>query len=521
MGIAPDEAVEAMTKEPFGGALEKQQQSSQTLFLSNDDSTSKNDVGCSKVPTVDPSNRCNNILESKPLSKNNAVSSMPHIPSISASAVLGESLSMPKDVPICRGVDFSLFGPKKKNDDNDNDDDQQKQKEEEQDFLSTLMQSLRYTGFQATNMGLAVEQIQRMRSWRLSHVPWQSGVDDPDLQSMEVREKIRARIFLAYTSNQISSGQREVIRFLVQHKMVDVIVTTAGGIEEDLIKCLQPTYLGDFQLDGRELRQKGINRIGNLLIPNKNYCEFEDWGTPLIEAMHQEQDEQWAKWAMEYYTHRQQQQQQQQMASGSHNDKDDDNDTNHQRFVWTPSKFIRRLGLEIQNEESVLYWAARNDIPVFCPALTDGSIGDILYFHSYKRPGLVLDIGEDVRAINDLAIHSHATGMIILGGGLVKHHTCNANLMRNGADFSVYINTGQEFDGSDSGASPDEAISWGKIRLTAEPVKVCCDATIAFPLIVSQTFAKDVDQWKKDVHETVCYVDDALQLLQTEKGQSN
>jgi deoxyhypusine synthase len=79
---------------------------------------------------------------------------------------------------------------------------------------------------------------------------------------------------------------------------------------------------------------------------------------------------------------------------------------------------------------------------------------------------------------------------VILGGGLVKHHTCNANLMRNGADFSVYINTGQEFDGSDSGASPDEAISWGKIRIDATPVKVCADASIVFPLIVSQTFCK-------------------------------
>ena len=43
---------------------------------------------------------------------------------------------------------------------------------------------------------------------------------------------------------------------------------------------------------------------------------------------------------------------------------------------------------------------------------------------------------------------------------------------RNGADYSVYINTGQEFDGSDSGARPDEAISWGKIRMSATPVKV-------------------------------------------------
>lgn len=82
--------------------------------------------------------------------------------------------------------------------------------------------------------------------------------------------------------------------------------------------------------------------------------------------------------------------------------------------------------------------------------------------------------------------------MIILGGGLPKHHICNANLMRNGADFAVYINTAQEFDGSDSGAKPDEAVSWGKITPEAKPVKVHADATLVFPLLVSQTFAEEV-----------------------------
>ena len=175
----------------------------------------------------------------------------------------------------------------------------------------------------------------------------------------------------------------------------------------------------------------------------------------------------------------------------------------------------------------------QNNIPVLSPALTDGSLGDMIFFHSYKHPGLVLDIVEgefvpmvggghrqqdpppvtavppptDLRLINTRAIFARKTGMIILGGGLVKHHIANANLMvrgwggavgtagwgagggregmetfslhsappspqRNGADFSVYVNTAQEFDGSDSGAQPDEAVSWGKIRMDATPVKV-------------------------------------------------
>ena len=240
----------------------------------------------------------------------------------------------------------------------------------------------------------------------------------------------------------ISSGLRDTFRYLVQHRHVSAIVTTAGGVEEDFIKCLAPTYLGSFSTSGAALRAKGLNRIGNLFVPNNNYCSFEDWLIPILDKMLEEQE-------IEF------------KASG-------------ERFMWTPSKIIHRLGKEIDNEDSVYYWAYKNDIPVFCPALTDGSLGDMLYFHSYKASPLQLgiDIVQDIRKINTMAVRAKRAGMIILGGGLVKHHIANACLMRNGAEHAVYVNTAQEFDGSDAGARPDEAVSWGKIKADAQSVKV-------------------------------------------------
>ena len=127
------------------------------------------------------------------------------------------------------------------------------------------------------------------------------------MASGSVPPDARCTIFLGFTSNLVSSGVREVIRFLVQNKLVDVLVTTAGGVEEDLIKCLAPTVVGDFRLDGAALRAKGLNRIGNLLVPNDNYCKFEDWVFPHLSAMRAEQ------------------------AAGA---------------KWTPSKVIARLGAE-------------------------------------------------------------------------------------------------------------------------------------------------------------------------------
>ena len=235
---------------------------------------------------------------------------------------------------------------------------------------------------------------------------------------------------------------------MVQHKHVSAIVTTAGGVEEDFIKCLGETYLGSFDAAGAALREKGMNRIGNLFVPNDNYCRFEDWLVPILDKMFEEQE-------------------------ASKND--------GEPLHWTPSKIIARLGKEINSESSVYYWAYKNDIPVFCPALTDGSLGDMMYFHTFKTTPqqLRVDIVEDIRKINTIAVRAKRTGMIILGGGIVKHHIANANLMRNGADSAVYINTGQEFDGSDAGARPDEAVSWGKIKADARSVKVSIVVNIA------------------------------------------
>ncbi|CAB1103196.1 unnamed protein product [Ectocarpus sp. CCAP 1310/34] len=344
-------------------------------------------------------------------------------------AVMVKSVPVAEGTPIIKGFDFNTGRD-----------------------LDGIMAAAMTTGFQATNLAKAVEEVNRMRRWRLSDRPVKPDEDD-DLKDPAVRTGVKATIFFSYTSNMVSCGVRETIRFLAQHKMVDCIVTSAGGVEEDFLKCLRPTYLGDFNLKGRDLRLKGQNRIGNLVVENRNYCEFEDWLNPILNKMTDEQEA--------------------------------------EKVVWTPSTMIERLGREIDNEESIYYWCAKNDIPVFCPALTDGSIGDMIYFHKYKRPEFILDISGDVKRINDIAVRAPCTGMIIVGGGLVKHHVCNANLMRNGADFAVFINTGQEYDGSDSGARPDEAVSWGKIKLDAKPVKIYAEATLVLPLLVAQTFAKD------------------------------
>lgn len=104
----------------------------------------------------------------------------------------------------------------------------------------------------------------------------------------------------------------QTIRYIVEHNLVDCIVTSAGGVEEDLIKCLAPTFVGDFALPGKQLRAKGHNRIGNLLVPNENYCVFEDWIMPVLDRCF--------------------------------DDASVDN--------WTPSKLVARLGQEVNSNNT-------------------------------------------------------------------------------------------------------------------------------------------------------------------------
>ncbi|MFH1801668.1 MAG: deoxyhypusine synthase [archaeon] len=285
-----------------------------------------------------------------------------------------------------------------------------------------LLDSFSSMGAQATNLARAVEIIKEMR-------------------------KNKAYVYLAYTSNMISTGNREIIRYLVEHKLVDYLITTCGGVEEDFIKCIGDFKIGDFNLKGKDLRESGINRIGNILVPNSRYCAFEDFLISFLEKNHSK--------------------------------------------ISNSSELIRLLGKEVNNKESVYYWAYVNNIPVHCPAIMDGSIGDMLYFYSFKNPDFKLDVISDAKELNNSTIGKDKTGMIILGGGVVKHAVCNANLYRNGADYAVYINTAEEFDASDAGARTDEAVSWGKIAINNKSVKVHGDATIIFPLIVAKAFVSE------------------------------
>ncbi len=317
-----------------------------------------------------------------------------------------------------------------------------------------LLDSFLTTGFQATHFAEAVEIVKKMREEKCT-------------------------IYLGYTSNMVSSGLRDIFRYLAEHRIVDVIVTTAGGIEEDLIKCLGDFKLGKFSESGELLSEQGINRTGNIFVPNSRYCRFEEFINPILGKIYQEQKK-----------------------TGE---------------IISVSEFIKILGKEINDKRSIYYWCYKNNIDVYCPAITDGSLGDMIHFFMYEHPDFKIDIVSDIHKLNEFTITRQKTGVIILGKGIMKHHILNSNMMRNGADYGIYINTGEEWDGADSNARPDEAVSWGKLKSARDSdfstqksnriknqndnngknktngkfIKVFGDATILFPLIVAKCFVEN------------------------------
>jgi deoxyhypusine synthase len=264
------------------------------------------------------------------------------------------------------------------------------------------------------------------------------------LKAKEVFVKMKkdnAKIFLTFTSNMVTSGLRGFFAQLVQKKMVDFLVTTAGAIEEDIMKANGEKFqIGSFDLDDVELHEKGINRVGNLMINTESYMKFEDWINTALEKCY------------------------------------------NKKKRWSVSKLLKEFGLMLGDENSILYQAAKKDVPIFCPAITDAGIGFHLYLFQQKHKDFIVDVVEDFGNILISIGFDDKKAVIALGGSISKHHAILATLLNGGAEYAVYMTTANKTSGSMSGATTSEAKSWGKVKDESDIATVIGDVTIMFPL---------------------------------------
>jgi deoxyhypusine synthase len=256
--------------------------------------------------------------------------------------------------------------------------------------------------------------------------------------------------FLSFTGNLISTGLRGIIAQLIDSGLFDVVITTCGTVDHDIARSTGGRYLkGEFDADDRELKNKGIHRLGNVFIPSSSYGELiEEFTEKLVEELVKI------------------------------------------KKVWGVRELMHEVGKRLAHDRnSVLGAAYRSGVKVYVPGIVDGSFGTNLFIKS-QFTGFSLDLFKDMKELSDMIFGSRKSAALIVGGGISKHHTIWWNQFKDGLDYAVYITTAIEWDGSLSGARTKEAVSWGKIKKEGKHVTVYGDATVILPIITSYVLKK-------------------------------
>lgn len=251
--------------------------------------------------------------------------------------------------------------------------------------------------------------------------------------------------FLAFTGNLVASGLRGVLAQLIDLGLFNVVITTCGAVDHDIARSLGGRYYkGDFDLDDLRLSERGMHRLGNVLIPRDSYgVAIESYVRELVKRLVRE------------------------------------------KSVWGVREILYEVGRDVSSDvNSVLGSAHKSNARVYVPGITDGAFGTSLFvFSQFER--FQVDIFKDMKELSDLVFSSKKSAALVIGGGISKHHTIWWNQFKGGLDYAVYITTAVEWDGSLSGARTREAISWGKISSKGKHVTIYGDATIILPIIAA------------------------------------
>ncbi len=249
--------------------------------------------------------------------------------------------------------------------------------------------------------------------------------------------------FLSFPASLVATGIRGVFKEMIKRRWVDLVITTCGTLDHDLARSWGDYYQGSFELNDEEVKRKGYSRLGSVLVPNEVYADrVEEKVQAFLKEIYSEKKE------LATY-----------------------------ELVW-------EFGKRMKTEDSIIYWATKNEIPVIVPGITDGMIGYQLWMFSQDKD-FRIEVLKDEQLLNDRVWEAERSGALIVGGGISKHHTIWWNQFKGGLDYVVYLTTAIELDGSLSGATPREAVSWGKIKEKAEKAFIWGEATSILPLMIS------------------------------------
>ncbi|WP_330631536.1 deoxyhypusine synthase [Halocatena halophila] len=264
-------------------------------------------------------------------------------------------------------------------------------------------------------------------------------------------------VFFGLAGAMVPTGMRQIVADLICDGYIDVLVTTGANLTHDAIEAIGGKHHhGRVHGEGTErehdetLRDEGVDRIYNVYLPQEHFALFE---THLREEVFPAFDE-----------------------------------------PVSIRAFTRKLGKanatvnereNIEEAPGIAAVAAEHDVPIYVPAIQDSVLGLQAWLRSQVDP-FSLDALSDMSELNDIAYEADSTGAFVVGGGVPKNYVLQTMLVTPGAyDYGVQLTMDPPQTGGLSGATLDEARSWGKLKKDARNVSVYADATITLPLVIA------------------------------------
>lgn len=308
--------------------------------------------------------------------------------------------------------------------------------------LSELLTEMGRTGFQGKNLSRVVDIWEEM------------------VRSSNVT------ILMGLAGSMSTTGQWKIINWLIENRFIDVLVSTGANISEDIVDAMGfGYYQGDHRVNDVEVFKNDMNRYYDVFGKEDDYMKMTEMIAEFIVTLKE----------------------------------------NH---PYTSREFLYLFGLWLEKKgiHSIVATAAKNKVPIYCPAIADSPYGDAALIAKSHDFNLVIDAMGDYREFMSIGDKIKNSGVIYIGGGVPKDFiqllSVTADLLfqerklpnRTGGiervnetyyphKFAIQITTDSPQWGGLSGCTFEEAMSWGKEDPKGKHVQVYCDATIALPLV--------------------------------------
>ncbi|MBU4372957.1 MAG: deoxyhypusine synthase [Euryarchaeota archaeon] len=247
--------------------------------------------------------------------------------------------------------------------------------------------------------------------------------------------------FFGLAGAMVPAGMRQIVSDMIRDKQIDILVTTGANLVHDIIESMGLRhYKGTDVADDVKLKHDAVNRIYDVFLPEHHFTDFEEKMQSIFKEIPDK---------------------------------------------LSITQLLSHIGAKLDDDNSILKSAYDMRIPVYCPAIQDSIIGLQAWLYKQTKP-LNVDVFDDMRGLIDRCYEAKRAGVVIIGGGVPKNFILQSMLVTpRSFDYAIQLTMDRPETGGLSGATLDEARSWGKVGENARCVTVYSDATITLPIIAA------------------------------------